>query len=121
MKAYKIQTKGFDGFGIWLEESAGKAKSIAMCSLHDAYPDANYSWFTSCRRAPEFDYLADKGPGCVAWQSDIEHWQIDRVPSHWLYGSDVAPNNACTRTAGMSPAPATTAKSDNPGDENQPS
>ena len=100
MKAYKIQTKIDSGFSIYIAENAGSAKTRAVSSMCDSYRDANYSWVTSCRRAPEFEYLAlNNENSCVAWSSEEgERWQIDR--GHWWHGSDVAPNTVCTPTNG---------------------
>lgn len=98
MKAYKIETKVDPGFSIYIAENAGSAKTRAVSSMRDAYRDANYSWVTSCHRAPEFDYLAPNNENaCIAWSHEGEHWQIDRSPSHWWWGDEPAPNNACAR------------------------
>lgn len=101
MKAYKIETKIDSGFSIYIAESAGSAKTLAVSSMREGWRDATYSWVTSCRRAPEFDYLAPNNDNaCVAWSHEGERWQIDRFPSHWWWGDEPAPNTACTPTDG---------------------
>jgi hypothetical protein len=86
LKAYKIITHDLGGFGIYIATSAGKAKTLCMQGLHDAYPKADYSWFKSCRRVPKYDYLAPTAKGCVAWKDGNENWQLDK--GHWY---DYAP------------------------------
>ena len=83
LKAYKITQHDYNGFGIYIAESAGKAKTQYMYSLWDVYPEADYSWLKSCRRAPEYDYLWTIAPGrgCVAWSDGNENWQEDK--GHW--------------------------------------
>lgn len=98
MKAYKIETKIDRGFSIYIAENAGSAKTLAVSSMREGWRDATYSWVTSCRRAHEFDYLAPGNDNsCIAWSHEGERWQIDRFPSHWWWGDEPAPNNACTR------------------------
>lgn len=92
LKAYKIRTKIDEGgFGIYIAENAGRAKTNCVSAMKDAYRDATYSWIIYCLRVPEFDYLGEEEKlGCVAWQScDGEKWQIDR--GHWWGLPDIAP------------------------------
>ena len=92
LKAYKIRTEIDEGgFGIYVAESAGKAKTMCVSAMTDAYYDATYSWVISCLRIPEFDYLgAEDKRGCIAWQSyEGEKWQIDR--GHWWGPPSIAP------------------------------
>jgi hypothetical protein len=90
LKAFKIKTQLDRGFSIQIAETAGSAKSQVVRELQDCYRNATYSWITSCRRVPEFDYLVDIGhSGCVAWSHEGERWQIDR--GHWWHGDDVSP------------------------------
>lgn len=85
-KAYQITTSADEGFGIYSARTAGKAKTMAVTALQDAYPKANYSWITSCRRNPEYDELAMKYPGCIAWEHNGEHWQQDK--GRWWDGQE---------------------------------
>ena len=85
-RAFKIVTKEDNpgSFNVFIAESAGNAKTQVIAAMQNAgYNNATYSWITSCHRAPEYDYLADKGPGCVAWKiidwyNGNEEWQIDK-------------------------------------------
>ena len=78
------------GYSVYLAESAGKAKTLLMHSLRDVYQNADYSWITSCCRAPEFDYLAKENhKKCVAWVDGKERWQAGR--GHWWGGSEPSP------------------------------
>ena len=85
LRAFKIVVSSVDNpgsFGVYIAESASKAKTMVFYGLLEAgYAGANYSWITSCRRAPKYDCFADKGPGCAAWRhienGMAEEWRID--------------------------------------------
>lgn len=89
-KAYQISCKKSNKpgeWGIYSGENAAKAKTIFMVDLKENYPESNYSWITTCRRIPEYDELANKYSGCIAWKMqcwdrDIwERWEQDK--GHW--------------------------------------
>lgn len=83
-KAYKIKTKAdidINSWGIYGAYSAPRAKTLCMSSLWESYPNSNYSWITSCRRAPEYDDLVNEYSGCVAWKQGAECWEQDK--GHW--------------------------------------
>jgi hypothetical protein len=89
-KAYKIVTN-INEPGEWMVYSAetdGKAKTMCVNAMRDVYKKANYSWIKSCLRIPEYDSMAEKGKGCIAWKllsSDLrtyERWELDR--SNWF-------------------------------------
>jgi hypothetical protein len=83
-KAYKIKSKldtTKESYGIYSAENAGKAKTSLIRSAQDAYKDVNYSYIISCRRAPEYDALASKYRGCIAWRDDKEYFEQDK--GHW--------------------------------------
>ena len=85
-KAYIIKTKidiDNSSWGIYSGKTAPKVKTYVMSSLKDIYRESNYSWITSCRRIPEYDNLAQKYDGCIAWKQGTEHWEQDK--GHW-YG-----------------------------------
>jgi len=91
LKAYKIKTKARsqNSYSIYVAESAGKAKTKVVQSMSDVYDGVDYSWITSCCRAPEFDAMAEKKRECVAWVDENERWQKDR--GHWFGGSEPSP------------------------------
>jgi hypothetical protein len=89
-KAYKITTKANE-IGEWLiysGENAGKVKTFCVNHMKEAYSDATYSWINSCKRIPEYDELANKYNGCIAWkikasdQISWERWEQDK--SNWF-------------------------------------
>ena len=82
-KAWRIATKAHDegGFSIVSERCAGRAKTLEVYAMRDGYDKATHAWITSCRRAPEFDALAKKYKGTIAWHMDGENWEQDR--GHW--------------------------------------
>ncbi len=84
VKAYKIKTTQDEfsvDFFVYGAATAGKAKTLLLNSLQDAYPQATYAWIKSCKRCPGWDFI-DK-TGCLEWQMGNEHWNI--VQGHW-YG-----------------------------------
>ena len=87
LKAYRIVTTQHSagGFSIYAAENPGKAKTRCIYGLQDSYSAATYAWITSCRRAPEWDYLAaakQEYRGVIARSSDGDNWQADR-PGNW--------------------------------------
>lgn len=84
-KAYKIKTnfdENKDSWSIYSAENAGKAKTSILYSIKDGiYSGANYSSIYFCRRAEEYDGLASKYLGCIAWKQGNENWQQDK--GHW--------------------------------------
>lgn len=94
MRAFKIITKVAPAYSIYLADSAGKAKTLLLRELQDAYRKADYSWIVSCTRVREFDYLAVQvSNSCVAWSDDREHWQLDR--GHWWGSEEPGPVEVC--------------------------
>jgi hypothetical protein len=88
-KAYRITTILNDegSFGVYSAETPARAKTMVVSAMREAYSDANYPWITSCRRAPEYDALAEKYRGCIAWKEGFEHWEQDR--GHWWDGEKI--------------------------------
>jgi hypothetical protein len=84
-KAYQIRVERADidnnSWGVYSACTPGKAKSVCLSGLKEAYTDATFAWITTCRRAPEYDTLAEKYPGCIAWKQGREHWEQDK--GHW--------------------------------------
>ena len=91
LKAYKIETNAHLGFTVYVAENAGRAKTKVIYHLGEFFQGVDYSWITSCHRAPEFDYLANREneDQCVAWKHAGERWQIDR--GHWWGGAGPSP------------------------------
>jgi hypothetical protein len=84
MKAYKIITSYHDrgGFSIYSANTAGRAKTICIYNLQEAYSKASYKHIEKCVRAPEYDILANKHQyTCIAWHDDGENFEMDR--GHW--------------------------------------
>jgi hypothetical protein len=78
-KAYKIVTdiNDYGGYGIYSAESSGRAKTMVVNGLREAYYEATYSWIKSCKRAYNYDCLADKYSGCVAWKDEEDYCNIE--------------------------------------------
>ena len=88
LKAYKIKTKARseNSYSVYVAENAGRAKTKVVQSMSDVYDGVDYSWITSCRRAPEFDHLANGRLECVAWVDGNERWQINHAV--WFGGDE---------------------------------
>jgi hypothetical protein len=82
-KAYRIVTKANPNmWTVYSAPTSGKAKTSCFYRLREAYYAATYAWISSCRRAPQFDSLAEKYSGCIAWRDHTgENWEQDK--GHW--------------------------------------
>ncbi len=96
-KAWRITTTadGIRGFSIVSAINPGKAKTTVINQIREAYYKGTYSWIISCRRAPEYDELAHKYSGTIAWHHDRENWEQDR--GRWS-DSETKPMTAEERT-----------------------
>lgn len=84
-KAYKIHLKVYeykDDFVIVSAKNAGRAKTIVINGLREQYLYENYSCITYCRRSYEYDPLAQKWDGYIAWKQGRENWEQDK--GHWF-------------------------------------
>jgi hypothetical protein len=82
-KAYRIVTQADpDMWVVYAAPTSAKAKTSCFYAMREAYPDATYAWINSCRRAPQYDALAEKHSGCIAWRDRCgENWEQDK--GHW--------------------------------------
>jgi hypothetical protein len=79
-KAYKIVTTIHNegDWGVYGAETRAKANTLVFRAMLNIYTDASYAWIKSTKRAPEYDELCNKYPGCVAWKEGMERFEQDK-------------------------------------------